>query len=466
MQGFMANPSQNEALSPPAPAERAGEAELARMVEDAKGSPLFSALLDWIDGFVLVLNEQRQIVLASTRAAEAFRVDNADELVGQRIGEAIGCVHAKLSPGGCGTSKHCRYCGALKAILDSKRFDSPIESECRITFGEAGAPETVKLHARACRADAKSSVFTVVVLRRSDFVQDAATAATCLETEADWPEDIETYRRVRKLGTGGMGSVFLVRDERRREYALKTARAALSLDDSVMSRFLKEIRLSIVLDHPNIVRTLRANQTPSGTLYMVTEYCPNGSAGQRLQRRGPLAAEVALAWLLGCTRALQYAWSEHRLIHRDIKPDNLLLDEDDQVKLADFGVARRALGSDPKMTLVGTFVGSIHYMAPEQAIAASDVDTRADLYGLGATFFELLTGSTPFDGPTPTVILSRKMTNRAPPVRSVRADVPPSLAECIDSLLATDANDRPSEPQALLDRLLFVADRERIEVLR
>jgi len=442
---------------PPASPERASGSELAHMAQLASENPLFPALMDWIDGLVLVLNRHRQIVLAGDDVAEALHVDSPEGLIGMRLGEALGCTFSDMTSGGCGTTPNCRYCGALKAILDATRFDAPVEAECRVTMRANGHTETLKLHAKTSRASRKSEPFTVAVLQRADRIGRAATLAAETDLTEDWPIGIEAYDRVRKLGTGGMGSVFLVRDDQKREFAVKTVKASLAEDEAVMARFLREIRLSIVLNHPNIVRTLRANQTATGTVYMVTEFCPKGSAGQWLQRHGPLAPDVALTWLIGCTRALRYAWHEHHLIHRDIKPDNLLLGTDDQPKLADFGVAKRSLATDPRLTNVRTFVGSVHYMAPEQAISATDVDTRADLYGLGSTFFELLSGQTPFDGPAPADILRRKMRQKAPHLGSLRPHIPVDLADTVQSLLATDPEDRPSDPDVLLQRLARVA---------
>lgn len=441
---------------PPAPPGRASDSELAEMVQLATKDSLLEALLDWIDGLVVVLNRHRQIVLASDTVARALHVDT-DDLIGKRLGEAMGCVHVDMASGGCGTSEKCRYCGALKAILDAPRFDAPVETECRLTLRGKDHAETLKLRVKTSLTSRSPEPFTVVVLQGMHQLERAPTLYAHTSVDEDWPVGIASYEWVRKLGVGGMGTVFLVRDAEKREYALKTVKGVFLGDESVMSRFLKEIRLSIVLDHPSIVRTLRANQSDAGTVYMVTEYCPNGSAGQWLQRHGPIGPGVALSWMMACTQALHYAWQEHRLVHRDIKPDNLLLDGSNQPKIADFGVARRAVPTDPRLTQASSFVGTIHYMAPEQALGAGEADTRADLYGLGSTFFHLLSGETPFDGPNPASILRRKLKRPAPPIASVCRDLPVSLADTIQSLLATDPDDRPSDPGELLRRLTDIA---------
>lgn len=445
-------------FTPPALATRSSEAELGRLAADAQNNPLFQALLDWLGGLVLVLNRHRQVVLAGEDVAQALGVASADELVGARLGEAIGCLHSTQGPGGCGTTPACRYCGALNAILRSQRGDEPIDSECRISILEEGQEQTLKFRVRASAARDTDTLFTVLVLERAADPKDRSGVATVLDQTADWPAGVDSYARIRKLGAGGMGSVFLVEASDQRRYALKTIRSDIASEEEVTDRFLKEIRLSIVLDHPNIVRTLRADQTAGGSLYMVTEYCSRGTVAQWLQGHGPLPVDLALHWLIGAARALQYVWREHRLVHRDIKPDNLLVSSTNEVKIADFGVAKRFLRTDSKLTTPGMIVGTVQYMAPEQAVGTEELDVRCDLYALGATFFELLSGRPPLDGPNPMALLSLKLMQAAPPLATLRPDLPTELAECINWLLALKPNARPANPGQLLERLNGIAE--------
>jgi serine/threonine protein kinase len=257
-----------------------------------------------------------------------------------------------------------------------------------------------------------------------------------------------------------MGSVFLVRGTDGRDYALKTIRPEQVTEQGIVDRFIREIRIAALLNHPNIVKTYRAEQTATGTFYMMSEYCPGESAEQWLQNRGPLSPELALRWITGVARAIEYAWGEHRLVHRDIKPDNVLFDAHGQPKLTDFGIAKRVLFDEHKLTSAGTVVGSVPYMAPEQALGPETVDTRADLYALGSTFFELLAGAPPFDGPTPTALLSRKLTDDPPRLLSVRAEVPVAVAESVDWLLRREPGERPRDATQLLGHLDRVAQHE------
>ncbi len=423
------------------------------MVDETGRNPLLMALLDWIDGYVLVLNPQRQIVLASPDLLRLLAIEDTVEIIGCRPGEALGCIHAAEGRGGCGTSSACRYCGALGAILESMSADEPIESECKITVRGEGGEQTKRYHLRASHARSGTWDFTVFVLRPAG-AEWIAPAASAEDAEApDWPSDLADYVRVRALGVGGMGTVFLVRTRDDREVALKTIRCKFAADEEVADRFLREIRIALVLDHPNIIRTHRADQTDGGSLYMVSEYCPSGTLYHWLQTRGPVPVDLALFWMHGVALALEYSWREHRIVHRDIKPDNILLDDDHRAKIADFGLARRTARRDPRLTAAPMVMGTAHYMAPEQAVGAEELDVRADLYALGATFFELLTGQPPIDGPTPTVIMARKMTLDAPSLERQRKDIPHPLSRCVDWLLARDRDQRPADPGQLLAHL-------------
>ena len=177
------------------------------------------------------------------------------------------------------------------------------------------------------------------MLQRSRERQVGFGQTVLWDPNTEWPPGEIPFSRIRKLGSGGMGSVFLVQDELGRQYALKTLRDEVASIDKVVNRFKRELEIAITLDHPNVVRTYNAFETTEGNLYMLSEYCPHGTAAHWLQANGPLSSELAVNWMKEAARALEYVWKEHGLIHRDIKPDNLLLNERDNIKIADFGVA-------------------------------------------------------------------------------------------------------------------------------
>ena len=434
-----------------APAGRAGDEELGQMVRAASDNPLLSAVLDWLDGFVLVLNEQRQILMADPDRARQYGIEDADSVLGRRPGEALDCVHSTVGEDGCGTADACAFCGALGAILESQQLRQPLYSECRLTIRGQDGPEKIRFEVRASQAQAGDWDVTVVVFRRA--VERPITLDQPALDET-WPHP--TYTRVRKLGSGGMGDVHLVEDEDGHQYALKTLRRSRADDGIHQERFRRESQLSLALDHPNIVRTHAVDETPSGILYMVSEYCPGGSTSSWLQSHGPLPAELALRWMMDVARGLQYAWREHRVIHRDIKPDNLLLDAGLHVKIADLGIARR-MDLDTRLTATGLVVGSLRYMSPEQARGKHGLDIRSDLYAVGATFYHLLCGAPPFDGPNPTEILLKQLKEAPAPIRQYRDDLPTSFTRCVYWLLNKLPKHRPAVPMELLKELVEIA---------
>ena len=435
----------------PAAAGRASDEELGQMVRAASEDPLLSAVLDWLDGFVLVINGQRQILMVDPERARRHGIETAESVVGRRPGEALDCVHSLEGEDGCGTADACAFCGALGAILKSQKLKRPLYSECLLTVRGSDGPETVRFEVRASQAKAGDWDVTVVVFRRS--IEQPTTLDEPVLDET-WAHPI--FSRVRKLGSGGMGNVYLVEDGDGHPYALKTLRRSRSDDGIHKERFRRESELSLALDHPNIVRTHAVDETTSGLLYMVSEYCPVGSTSSWLQSHGPLPADLALRWMIDVARGLDHAWSGHQVIHRDIKPDNLLIDADLHVKIADLGIARR-MDVDTRLTITGLVMGSLRYMSPEQARGKRNLDTRSDLYAIGATFYHLLCGVPPFDGPSPTEILMKQLKEAPVPIRQYRDDLPSSLTRCVYWLLNKLPKHRPRDPAELLTDLIEVA---------
>ncbi len=192
------------------------------------------------------------------------------------------------------------------------------------------------------------------------------------------------YTIERELGHGGMAIVYLARDEElRRHVAIKVLAVHLAGDETFRARFLREARLAGRLSHPNVVQVYDAGET-DGRPFIVMEYVP----GRTLADCGKLPAERAAELALQACAGLQHA-HDAGLIHRDMKPGNLLLREDDVLKIADFGIARAA--ESTRQTQAGSVLGTAAYLAPEQA-AGQDVTSAADVYSLGAVLYELLTG--------------------------------------------------------------------------
>lgn len=262
------------------------------------------------------------------------------------------------------------------------------------------------------------------------------------------------YRILDKLGEGGMGVVLLGEHSLlRRRVAIKV----LTVDDDfprqVLERFYSEMRVLAELRHPHIVLAYDAGlAAPAGPKlpsrhYMVMELVSGGDLEKHVCRHGAVPVARACEWARQAASGLQEAHDRH-LIHRDLKPSNLLLTADDQVKLVDFGLAREVHShrTDPRALL-----GSLEFMAPEQSIDPSAVGPAADIYGLGATLFWLLTGQTPFPQEDNVAkAIAALLHDRPRRLRQFLPDAPPALDDMIDRMLARDPAKRPPAPLAVM----------------
>jgi len=212
------------------------------------------------------------------------------------------------------------------------------------------------------------------------------------------PTDQGRYRLGRPLGSGGMAIVYLAHDrELDRVVAVKRLADNLSHDRSFRDRFLREAQLAAPLSHPNVVRVYDFGHDPDGRPFIVMEYVEGGSLAEALARDGALSPARVVAVARDCCAGLAYAHAAG-LVHRDLKPQNLLLDPDCRVKIADFGIARTLDGTS--LTLTGSVLGTAGYLAPEQA-GGEQVTAAADIYGLGVTLHQLVTGTMPPDASQP-----------------------------------------------------------------
>ena len=264
------------------------------------------------------------------------------------------------------------------------------------------------------------------------------------------------YRLERELGGGGMSRVFLAEETALgRRVVLKVLPPELAALVS-SDRFQREVRLAAALQHPHIVPLLAAGAA-GDILYYTMPFVEGESLRARLAREGELPVGEAVRLLREVTDALAYA---HRqgIVHRDIKPDNILLSQQHAV-VTDFGIAKAltAAGGSSGVTATGVSIGTPTYMAPEQATGEAQVDHRADLYSLGAMGYEMLTGEPPFRGATAQALIAAQLTRTAPPLTEARAAVPPELAAAIHRCLEKRPADRFQRAEDLLAALDSVA---------
>jgi serine/threonine protein kinase len=261
-------------------------------------------------------------------------------------------------------------------------------------------------------------------------------------------------RTVRELGRGGVGTVYLATHQTLQiEVAIKVLSPSLSMENpGLAERFIREAQLAARIRHPNVIAVMdAAHDETTGLYYIVMEYVGGGSLSWHL-RNGPLPEKKALAIVTGIAHALVIA-EENRIVHRDIKPDNIMLDLRGTSKLADLGLAKHALDSRLSLTIGGTFMGTPAYMSPEQARDAKVADTRDDIYSLGASFYECLTGEPPFQGETPYNIMSELLTKPSPCPRDQRPNITRSADLICRKMMAKTRDLRYADARALLQDL-------------
>jgi hypothetical protein len=263
----------------------------------------------------------------------------------------------------------------------------------------------------------------------------------------------------REVGRGGVGIVYRAHDQVSGQPVALKVIALAGIDPGEEARFHREGRLLAALHHPAIVRVVAFGQLDEGQPYVAMEWLEGENIAQR-QRRAPLTMVACLDIVAEVADALAAAHSAG-IVHRDVKPSNIILvgsavgsGGPSKVKLVDFGVA---LAADSKLTTTGAIVGTPAYMAPEQARGDGEVDARADLYAVGATLFEMITGRPPHVGPTPIAILARLVTTPAPRLADVFPDVSSRLDELMSRLLATLPDERPSSALEVARELREVA---------
>ena len=248
---------------------------------------------------------------------------------------------------------------------------------------------------------------------------------------------IGDYEVLGVLGAGGMGKVFKVRNViSDRVEAMKVLLPDLAGRQELADRFLREIKLLASLDHPNIAQ-LRTALTLSNRLVMVMEYVEGTTLAARLEQ-GPIPAAEAVGYMKQVLGALAYAHGRN-VIHRDIKPANMMLTPSGTVKLMDFGIARAS--GDASMTVTGTTLGSLYYMSPEQ-VKGSAVDARSDLYSLGVSLYEMVTGQTPFKASSDYSIMTAQLQERPKPPSELQPGLPPQLNGIILHAMAKEPADR------------------------
>src|SRR5271156_3947581 len=272
------------------------------------------------------------------------------------------------------------------------------------------------------------------------------------------------YRLDAQIGRGGMSTVYRAFDTvLERPVAVKLMHREIAADSDQLERFRREARSVARLNHPHIVTVIDAGEEPSedslepgvGTPYIVLEYVEGETLKQLIRGEGPLEITEAIAYAIEIARALGAA-HERQIVHRDVKPQNVLIGVEGGAKITDFGIARTL--TEEGLTVAGRVLGTTDYVSPEQALG-QPVTGQSDLYSLGVVLFEMLTGQVPFHGPSPVAVAMRHVREDVPDVQLLRPEVSAATASVVDHAVAKDLGHRfadASEMAAALEDVLAI----------
>ena len=269
-------------------------------------------------------------------------------------------------------------------------------------------------------------------------------------------DEFEKYTVEQELGHGGMGAVYLVRHRViNTNFALKVLYPGVAQrDQQFVDRFIREAQLAGRIRHPNLIAVYDAGLNESnGMYYLVMDYVSGGSVRSKLRKQVHLSVLESLGIVRQVGHALEAAL-QHNMVHRDIKPDNIMFDGDGVVRLADLGIAKATGDHDANLTVEAAVFGTPSYMSPEQARDSRKVDIRADIYSLGIVLFEMLTGRRPFAGENTIEILTQVISDTpAPDVRTLNPEIPESVAVLVADMIAKDLRKRIASPSDLISRI-------------
>ncbi len=253
------------------------------------------------------------------------------------------------------------------------------------------------------------------------------------------------------LGEGSMGLVYQARQvSLDRRVAIKLLTPRLAKDVSFLGRFMREARAVAKLNHPNMVSGIDVGES-RGCRYFVMEFVSGHGLHEVLERRGRLEPTQATKIVLAVARALEHA-HVNGLVHRDVKPGNIMISDTGRVKLCDLGLAKE-VNEGGATTSEGRAMGTPDYISPEQARGQSDIDIRSDLYSLGATLYHLVCGRPPYHGTTPAVIMTKHLTEPLPPATTLAPNLPPGCAFIIHKAMEKDRDKRYQTPAELIEDL-------------
>jgi serine/threonine-protein kinase len=290
------------------------------------------------------------------------------------------------------------------------------------------------------------------------------TCSACKE-QVQVPDDLKLgpgvtigngYRLEQRIGESSLGEVYrAVQGPSGKQFTVEILSGDTSRDQEKVTRLMQETDLVASFKHPNIVQAIEAGQD-SETYFLVTAYEPGLPLNQYLKQQGALPCDEALGIVIDIAEALKYAWEEKKVLHRDIKPHNIVVTTAGHAKLTGFGIAKSKEGTSLGLTGVGFTIGTPEYMSPEQIRAAEDLDYRSDMYALGIVLYECVVGALPFQETAPILLLQKHMDEVPEPAINRNPNVTPACSSLIERLLEKDRENRPGSWAELLEELRAV----------
>jgi serine/threonine-protein kinase len=266
------------------------------------------------------------------------------------------------------------------------------------------------------------------------------------------PKLIAGYEVIRELGRGGMGTTYLARQiSMDRLVALKVLLPRYSQDEEYIRRFEREAKMAARLNHEVIATAYEVGEV-GGQHFLSMEYAPGSTVGAMIEEKGAFPEKEIVRMVVEVCRALQHA-HEHEMVHRDVKPDNIIVKPNGHVKLVDMGLARSTTHGGSSLTDVGLVVCTPDYASPEQGQGMKNLDIRSDIYSLGCVFYEMLTASAPFQGSTPMATVNMHINDPLPPVSGLRPDASELVCRVVERMTAKRPEDRHQTPKEVIEEL-------------
>jgi len=279
--------------------------------------------------------------------------------------------------------------------------------------------------------------------------KQAARMEAELETAEKVDQKIPGYQLLERVGSGGMGVVYKAKQLRMdRIVAIKLLKPKYSRNARYVERFLREAKVAAKLSHNHIVQAIDAGEA-YGHYYFIMEFVEGVTVGELLAKHGAFEESEAIRIVLQIALALDHA-SKRAMVHRDIKPENILITQDGVAKLADMGLARFSEDAESETLDRGLIVGTVYYISPEQIRGDAEVDSRADIYSLGATLYTMLTGKPPFEGSQAREVLVKHLEKMPTPLNRTGRKVSDGLSVVVETMLAKNRQDRYPTPGDLV----------------